>query len=212
MLASLRSAQGPRMSPLGLYVPGTSLVHRAPAGLKLVVMIAAGVASVFLRAPWEVAAALVVVLLSYGVAGLPPRTVVRQVRPLLWVGLVTAGFHLVANGWERAVVVVGVLAVLLLLAALVTLTTRTTDLVDAVVTACRPLRVLRVDPERVGLMIALGIRCVPVVVGLAEDVRDAQRARGLTASPRAFAVPLIVRSLRHADALGEALAARGLDD
>jgi biotin transport system permease protein len=53
---------------------------------------------------------------------------------------------------------------------------------------------------------------VPVVVGLAEEVRDAQRARGLAASPRAFAVPLIVRSLRHADALGEALAARGLDD
>jgi biotin transport system permease protein len=200
------------MSPLGLYVPGTSLVHRAPAGLKLVVMIAAGVASVFLRAPWQVAAALTVVLVSYGVAGLPPRTVVQQVRPLLWVGLVTAGFHVVVNGWERALVVVGVLAVLLLLAALVTLTTRTTDLVDAVVTACRPLRVLRVDPERVGLMIALGIRCVPVVVGLAEDVRDAQRARGLAASPRAFAVPLIVRSLRHADALGEALAARGLDD
>jgi biotin transport system permease protein len=200
------------MTPLGLYVPGTSLVHRAPAGLKLVVMIAAGVASVFLRAPWQVAAALTVVLLAYRVAALPPRTVVRQVRPLLWIGLVTAGFHLVVNGWDRAVVVVGVLAVLLLLAALVTLTTRTTDLVDAVVTACRPLRVLRVDPERVGLMIALGIRCVPVVVGLAEDVRDAQRARGLTASPRAFAVPLIVRSLRHADALGEALAARGLDD
>ena len=200
------------MSPLGLYVPGTSLVHRAPAGLKLVVMIAAGVASVFLRAPWQVATALVVVLLGYGLAGLRPRVVGRQVRPLLWVGLVTAGFHLVVNGWERAAVVVGVLVVLLLLAALVTLTTRTTDLVDAVVTACRPLRVLRVDPERVGLMIALGIRCVPVVVGLAEDVRDAQRARGLTASPRAFAVPLIVRSLRHADALGEALAARGLDD
>ena len=200
------------MTPLGLYVPGTSLVHRAPAGLKLVVMVAAGVASVFYRAPWQVAAALTVVLLAYGVAGLSARTVVRQVRPLLWVGLATAGFHVMVNGWERAVVVVGVLAVLLLLAALVTLTTRTTDLVDAVVSACRPLRVLRVDPERVGLMIALGIRCVPVVVGLAEDVRDAQRARGLTASPRAFAVPLIVRSLRHADALGEALAARGLDD
>ena len=200
------------MTPLGLYVPGTSLVHRAPAGLKLVVMVTAGVASVFLRAPWQVAAALTVVLLAYRVAGLPPRTVVRQVRPLLWIGLATAGFHLVVNGWERAVGVVGVLAVLLLLAALVTLTTRTTDLVDAVVTACRPLRALRVDPERVGLMIALGIRCVPVVVGLAEGVRDAQRARGLTASPRAFAVPLIVRTLRHADALGEALAARGLDD
>ncbi len=53
---------------------------------------------------------------------------------------------------------------------------------------------------------------MPVVVGLAEEVREAQRARGLGASPRAFAVPLVVRTLRHADALGEALAARGVDD
>jgi biotin transport system permease protein len=156
--------------------------------------------------------ALVVVGLLYLAAGLSPATIGRQLRPLLWIGLVTAVFHLVVNGWQRAVVVVGVIAALVLLAALVTLTTRTTDLVGAVVGAARPLRVLRVDPERLGLTIALAIRCVPVVVGLANEVRDAQRARGLTASPRAFAVPLLVRSLRHADALGEALAARGLDD
>lgn len=200
------------MNPLGLYVPGTSWVHRAPAGAKLLLMVAAGVGSVFLDRPWQVAAALIGVTGLYLLAGLSPSTPARQLRPLLWIGVVTAGFHVVVNGWERAVVVVGVIATLVLLAALVTLTTRTTDLVDAVVTGCRPLRVVGVDPERVGLMIALGVRCVPVVVGLAEEVRDAQRARGLTASPRAFAVPLIVRSLRHADALGEALVARGLDD
>jgi biotin transport system permease protein len=200
------------MSPLGLFVPGTSVLHRAPAGPKLLVMVGAGVASVFLDKVWQVALALAVVLAGYAAAELTLRTVARQLRPLVWIGAVTAGFHLVVNGWERATVIVGVLAVLVLVAALVTLTTRTTELVDAVVAGCRPLRVLRVDPERVGLVIALGIRCVPVVVGLAEGVRDAQRARGLAASPRAFAVPLIVRSLRHADALGEALAARGLDD
>jgi biotin transport system permease protein len=200
------------MTSLGLYVPGTSPLHRAPAGLKLAGMVAAGVLSVFLDRPWQVAVAVVVVWVAYAVAGLGPRTAARQLRPLLWIGAVTACFHVLVNGWERAVVVVGVLAVLVLLAALVTLTTRTTDLVEAVVVASRPLRAVGVDPERVGLMIALGIRCVPVVVGLAEEVRDAQRARGLAASPRAFAVPLIVRSLRHADALGEALAARGLDD
>jgi len=156
--------------------------------------------------------ALGLVLVGYGVAGLPDRVAGRQLRPLLWIAAGTAVFHVVVNGWQRAFVVVGVLGLLVLLAALVTLTTRTTALVDAVVAGCRPLRSVGVDPERVGLMIALGIRCVPVVAGLAEEVRDAQRARGLTASPRAFAVPLIVRALRHADALGEALVARGVDD
>jgi biotin transport system permease protein len=200
------------VNPLGLYVPGTSVLHRLPAGLKLLAMVAAGVGSVLLRHPWQVLVALGVVLAGYAAAGLSMQVVLGQLRPLVWLGGFTAAFHVVVNGWERAVVVVGVLCALVLLAGLVTLTTRTTDLVDAVVTGCRPLRVVRVDPDRVGLMIALGLRCVPVVVGLAQEVRDAQRARGLAASPRAFAVPLIVRSLRHADALGEALMARGLDD
>ncbi len=197
---------------LGLYLPGASPVHRAPAGAKLAAMVLAGVGSVFLDRPWQVAAALALVGVGYAVARVPWRTAVAQVRPLLWVAGGAAVFHVVVSGWQRAFVVVGVLAALVLLAALVTLTTRTTDLVDAVVGGCRPLRRVGVDPERVGLMIALGVRAVPVVVGLAEEVRDAQRARGLTASPRAFAVPLIVRSLRHADAMGEALAARGVED
>jgi biotin transport system permease protein len=200
------------MSTLGLYAPGSSLLHRLPAGVKLAAMVAAGAGSMFLDELWQVLVGLGVVLVAYATAGLSMRVVGRQLRPLLWIGACTAVFHVLVSGWQRALVVVGVLAVLVLLASLVTLTTRTTELVDAVVAACRPLRMVRVDAERVGLMIALGIRCVPVVVGLAEEVRDAQRARGLTASPRAFAVPLIVRSLRHADALGEALVARGFDD
>lgn len=200
------------MTTLGVYRPGDTVLHRAPAGAKLLVLLLAGVGSVFLDHPWQVAAALVVVLLGYVVARVPAGTMLRQVRPLLWLVVLLAGFHLVVSGWEQAFVVVGAIAALVLLAALVTLTTRTTAMVEAVVAVCRPLRMVGVDPERVGLLLAMAIRSVPVVVGLAEEVRDAQRARGLVASPRAFAVPLIVRSMRHADALGEALTARGVDD
>lgn len=200
------------MSSLGLYLPGASPVHRAPAGRKLMLLIAAGVGSVFLDHPWQVGTAVALVLGGYLLAGVPLRIALRQARPLVWILGAIAVFHVVVNGWERAVVFVGVIVTLVLLAALVTLTTRTSDMVDAVVHGLGPLRRVGVQPERVGLLLALGVRSVPVVVGLAEEVRDAQRARGLTASPRAFAVPLIVRSLRHADALGDALVARGVDD
>jgi biotin transport system permease protein len=200
------------MSTLGLYLPGNSVLHRTPAGVKLLGMLVAGVGSVLLDRPWQVLVALLVVVAGYALARIPVRVALTQLRPLLWVAVFVAGFHLLVSGWQRAIVVVGVIAVLVLLAALVTVTTRTTDMVDAVVAVCRPLRRVGVDPDRVGLLLALAIRSVPVVVALAEEVRDAQRARGLTASPRAFAVPLIVRSLRHADALGDALVARGVDD
>ncbi len=197
---------------LGLYHPGRSVLHRLPAGVKLSMMGLAGAGSVFLDRPVQVGAALGVVVTLFAVARIPWRLALVQVRPLVWLVVVIAAFHVVVNGWSRAFVVVGVISMLVLLASLVTLTTRTTAMVDAVVRGCAPLRRLGVDPDRVGLLMALGIRSVPVVVGLAEEVRDAQWSRGLGASPRAFAVPLIVRSLRHADTLTEALVARGADD
>jgi biotin transport system permease protein len=199
------------MTGTTFYLPGDSALHRMRSGHKLLLLLLAGAGSLLLDEPWQVAVALGAVAAGYGVARIPVRTALAQLRPLAWIAGAAAVFHLVVNGWQRAVVVLGVIAVLVLLAALLTLTTRASDLVDSLVTACRPLRLLGVDPERVGLVLALGVRCVPVVVALAQEVREAQRARGLDGSPRAFAVPLLVRSLRHADALGEALVARGVD-
>jgi biotin transport system permease protein len=200
------------MSTLGLYAPGSSWAHRAAPGVKLFLLLLAGAASFLVRQPWQVAAALALVAAGYLSAGLRLQVLARQARPLLWLLLAVGAFHVLVTGWERAVVVTGVILALVLLAGLVTLTTRTTELVDAAVRVLRPLRRAGVDPERVGLLLALSIRSVPVVAGIAQEVRDAQRARGLAASPRAYAVPLIIRSLRHADALGEALVARGADD
>lgn len=200
------------MSTLGLYRPGGSALHRLPAGAKLLALLVCGAASVLVRHPWQVGAALLVVALGYAVAGLSAGLMLRQARPLFWILLLVGAFHVVVNGWERAVVVVGVILALVLAAGLVTLTTRTSELVGAIVRVLGPLRRIGVDPERIGLLLALGIRSVFVVADIASEVRDAQRARGLAGSPRAYAVPLIIRSLRHADELGEALVARGADD
>lgn len=197
---------------IGLYREGHSLLHRLPAGAKLGALLVAGVGATFVRSPTATAVALVVVVLGYALAGMSPRVLVAMLRPLLLIVVPLGIFHTVVSGWSRAVVVVGVIVALVLLANLVTLTTRTSDLIDVVVRVCSPLRRIGVNPERVGLVLQLAIRAVPLVVDLARRVRQAQHARGLTASPRAFAVPLIVGALRRADDLGDALAARGLDD
>lgn len=197
---------------IGLYRDGHSLLHRLPAGAKLGGLLVAGIGATFVRSPGATAVALVVVLLGYAVALLPLRVLLAMLRPLLLIVVPLGIFHVLVTGWARAAVVVGVIVGLVLLANLVTLTTRTNDLIDVVVRVCSPLRRIGVNPERVGLMLQLAIRAVPLVVDLARRVREAQHARGLAASPRAFAVPLIVGALRRADDLGDALAARGLDD
>ncbi|WP_433579401.1 energy-coupling factor transporter transmembrane component T family protein [Nocardia brasiliensis] len=198
---------------IGLYRPGDSLLHRLPAGAKLLLLIAAIVAAtVLLRSPIQVGLGALAVAGLFALARIPWRVAVAQLRPVVWMLLIIAVFQVLITSPARAVVVCGVLLISVALAALVTLTTRVTDLLDTVTRALGPLRRIGVDPERIGLLLALAIRCVPLLAGIVSEVAEARRARGLQWSMTALATPVLVRALRTADAMGEALAARGVDD
>jgi len=198
---------------IGLYRPGDSLLHRMPAGLKLLLLIASIVtATVFVRTPLEVGVVIVVVGLLFAVASIPWRVAVAQLRPVVWMLLIIAVFQVLITSPARAVVVCGVLLISVALAALVTLTTRVTDMLDTVSRALGPLRRFGVDPDRIGLLLALAIRCIPLLTGIVQEVAQARKARGLQWSMTALATPVLVRALRTADAMGDALVARGVDD
>lgn len=197
---------------IGLYRPGDSLLHRAPTGAKLLLLALGAVGLALARSPLAVVVAGVLLVAAYALAGCPPSEPLRQAWPLRWVVLVLLPFQWWTAGWRTAVVVVGTMLVLVSAAGLVTLTTRTSALLDLFERCLAPFRRLGVDPGRMSLLLALTIRAVPVLVTTLADVRDARRARGLERSPRALLVPVVVRTLRHADRLGEALVARGVDD
>lgn len=198
--------------PTGAYVPGGSPVHRAPAGLKLALLALACTALLLARTPLLVAGSAVVVAGLFALARIEPAAAWTQLRPLRWFVVVLVVVQLVIADLSTAVTLTGRLVLAVALAALVTLTTRTTDLMAALERALRPLRRVGVDPSRVSLTMSLALRSVPVVAAIAGRLREARWARGGRRSARAFAVPLVVGVLRHADAMGEALRARGLDD
>lgn len=198
---------------IGLYCPGDSPLHRLPAGVKLAALVLAIVGmTVFVRDPLGVGGAVLTVTCLYALARVSWRIAVAQLRPVLWMTLIIAVFQLLTTTPARAVVVCGVLLVSVALAALVTVTTRVTDMLDALIRALGPLRRFGVNPERVGLLLALAIRCVPLLAQIVHEVGEARRARGVSWSATALVTPVLVRALRTADAMGEALAARGVDD
>jgi len=194
------------------YQPGTSLLHRAGAGPKLLGLLIFSTVLVAMQSPVTVLVGFVLVAVLYGVGGFGPRTLVTQVWPLRWFVLCLLPFQWWSAGWQVAVTVVGTLMVAVVGAALVSLTTRVTDLLDVIARVLKPARAIGVDPERVALLLALTIRAVPVIAGTLHEARDARRARGLERSTRALVTPIVVRTIRHADRVGEALAARGIDD
>jgi biotin transport system permease protein len=196
-----------------LYVPGTTPVHRAPAGLKLAVLALLGLA-LFATARLVLVAAALVLVLAAGLlwARLPSRALTSQVRPV-WMWLVALfGFHLLVTGPLVGAVAVLRLLTLVLAAAVVTTTTRMTALVAVIEWLTSPLRVLGIRPARVGLVIAMTLRFIPLVSDRAARIREAQAARGADRVRPAMVVPLLVQVLRMATTVGEALDARGAGD
>ena len=196
---------------IGSFRPGSSLLHRLGAGAKLVGLAASVIVVALLPEWWMLLAALALALLGFALAAIPPRAAGGQLMPVAWILLIAAPLNALFSGWESALVMSLRVTVCVALAALVTLTTRVSAILDAVRVGLRPFG-RRVDAERVGLVLAMTIRAVPVMTEIVRAVLDARRARGAEGSLRAVAVPVVVRSLQTADAMGEARVARGFDD
>ena len=196
---------------IALHVPGDSVLHRAPAGLKLLALVALALAiSLYPHDLASLGTVVAGVVALHLAARLPPATLPKQLWQARWIVVVMVVTQLVfLTPWDALVNTVRVVSIVLL-AGLLTLTTRSEDLLIALETGLRPLARIGVDPRRVGLTLSLAIAMLPVVAGIAARVRDAERARGVRLGPR-IVVPVLVLALRHADDVADALTARGVD-
>lgn len=182
------------------------------ATIKLLALVIGSVVAFFVTSPLALLVGVTIVVLLALRAEVSPRELSKQLRPLLWLtlGIVLAQGLLV--DWREASVVGLRLLALVTAATAITLTTRVSDLLTVLERACRPLAWVGIDPSRVGLVLAMTIRFVPLLGELLGQIREAQRARGRERPGVAVIAPLLVHTLRFADDLGDALTARGVDE
>lgn len=194
-----------------LYVPGDSPMHRLGVGWKYLIVVLLIVPAVTLAWPGLSLTALVASALLLAVARLPLGYALRLPSGILILAAVLAGYQLLLGAPGLAVAVAANLVTAIYASRLLTATTTATVLVDALTSALRPLRAVRINPELVGLAVALMLRSVPVLLDAFGEVRMAARARGRERNPFTLVTPVVVRAVGHAQATGAALAARGLD-
>ncbi|MFT4298775.1 MAG: energy-coupling factor transporter transmembrane component T [Aeromicrobium sp.] len=197
---------------LGVYRPGTTWLHRRPAGQKLAAVALWSIAVVALRGPAYSPIFAGIALLLAVWAGLPLRRTLRTMRGFLLMLALVAAFQTWQRGPDIAVAVVTNLLALFLVGLVFTSTTAVDDLLSTVERIASPLRFVGGRPERIALAFALVLRALPAVMEVAQETRAAAKARGLERNPRALLTPFAIRVVAHAYATGDALAARGLDD
>jgi biotin transport system permease protein len=193
------------------FSPGTSLLHRLSPAPKLVALALAGTGLFWLDSAPLMALAVAFTLVLYRLSGLCLRHAREQLRPVALMMLLLIGAQVLFNDAASAPLVGGRIVALVLLAGLVSLTTRTSAMIETLECAMRPLLILGLEPRKPALVLALSLRLIPLLARIVEEVREAQRVRGLEHSLIALAVPVLIRALSLTDTFADAIDARGFD-
>ena len=185
-------------------------LHRIPAGVKLAALVVAALAvSVLVRDLVLAATLLGLSLVIYLAGGIGIAEWGRQLWRVKWLIIILAVMQGIFLGWQEALIGTARIVSILLLAAAVTLTTAMGEMMAAIEWALTPLRFIGADPARAAFTISLTLAILPVIAGLAAEIREAQRARGVRLGVR-WILTLLVGALRHADDVADSLRSRGI--
>ena len=221
---------------LGQYYPVSSPIHRLDARMKVILAVLYIVYTFLCKNVLAFAmlalSALVLTLLAH----IPLRTILRAVRPIIFIMCFTAilnvffvkGEHLLFGWWKIQIFVEGLYSAVFMVVRIVVLiigtslfltyTTTPIALTDALESLLKPLRVIRVPVHEFAMMMTIALRFIPLLSEETTKIMNAQKARGVDFShgslvKRAKAlipilIPLFVSAFRRAEELATAMECR----
>ena len=219
---------------LGQYFPGDSIAHRLDARCKLVLVVLY-IAALFTASGWAGYALVIgVTALAVAVSRIPPKSLVRGLKPVMIIIIFTAVLNMfftqgtplatlgpvtiTREGLVRALFMVLRITLLICGTFLLTYTTAPIALTDGMESLFSPLKKLKVPVHEMAMMMSMALRFIPTLIEETDKIMSAQKARGADFETgnlfqRAKAllpllVPLFVSAFRRADELAVAMESR----
>ena len=220
---------------LGQFFPGSSFIHRLDPRTKLI-MLVVYIVALFTASGWIGYAVMLAFLLSCVlVSKIPFKSLVRGLKPLVFILVFTAVlnlfltdgktvwvefwvFKITKEGTVRAVMML--LRILMLVAGtfLLTYTTSPIALTDGLEALLSPLKKIRLPVHELAMMMCIALRFIPTLIEETDKIMSAQKARGadfetgnLLQRVKALVpilIPLFISSFRRADELATAMECR----
>ena len=220
----------------GQYYPASSFVHSMDPRTKLLALIAFIVAIFMAETFYGMLLCAVVLTAAVLAARVPFGSVLRSVKGILIILILTSAINLFFHGGEhlltpeswavkiyREAVVFTVflmlrLSLLVMASALLTLTTTPVRLTDGIESLLTPLKWVRFPVHELALIMSIALRFIPTLIEETNRIISAQKARGadfesgnLFKRVKAVVpilVPLLISAFRRAEELGDAMDAR----
>lgn len=219
---------------IGQYFPGNSAVHKYDPRLKIITMILFIVSLFFIKSMLLYIPIVIYLILIISVAKLPLKMVLKGLKPLRWIILITFIVNLIFTPGEEiysiwkisitdeglnTALLMGIRLILLVLGtSLLTYTTSPIELTDGIESLLNPLRKIGVPSHEIAMMMTIALRFIPTLIEETDKIIKAQMARGADFESgnlmrRAknlvpLLVPLFINSFRRAEELATAMEAR----
>ena len=219
---------------LGQYFPGDSLLHRMDPRVKILLLICFILGIFFFDTAGAYALLSLLVLVLFRQAEIPMGTMVRSLRPLLWLIIFTFIIHLFSTPGEELVrlwffsatweglrqgcFISLRLILLILMSSLLTFTTSPVKLTDSLEDLLSPMKRIGVPAHELAMMMTIALRFIPTLIEETDKIMKAQQSRGadfmtgnLLQRARHMVpvlVPLFISAFRRADELAMAMEAR----
>lgn len=219
---------------IGQYFPGDSFIHKMDSRMKIILTMLL-IVSIFVCK--NIASLLLVVICTFLlvlVSKIPVKTILKSIKPLALIILITALLNIfygkgeplvelgrlkiTMNGIETAVFMAIRIITLVVISSLLTYTTSPTDLTDSLERLMKPLTLFKIDVHSIAMTMTIALRFIPTLVEEIQKIMSAQKSRGADMDSgglihRAKAlipvlIPLFVSSFRRANELAYAMECR----
>lgn len=219
---------------IGQYFPGTSIVHKLDPRVKITI-VALFIASLFFVTSFVPYIFIVVfIAVVIRVADLPVKFILKGLKPLMFIILITFAINLfmtkgevlvelgplviTKEGLRQSVFMALRLVFLITGTSLLTLTTSPIALTDGIERLLSPFRKIGLPAHELAMMMTIALRFIPTLLEETDKIMKAQMARGADFESgnilrRAknlvpLLVPLFINAFRRADELATAMEAR----
>lgn len=219
---------------IGQYFPGNSIVHKMDARMKIILILLLIVTIFLCKNIISLTAIIICAFALVLVSKIPVKTVLKSIKPLAVIILITAILNLfygegeplvqlgrlkiTANGIETAVFMAVRIITLVVISSLLTYTTSPTELTDALERLLKPLKLIKIDIHSIAMTMTIALRFIPTLIEEIEKIMSAQKSRGADMDSgglihRAKAlipvlIPLFVSAFRRAGELAYAMECR----
>ena len=219
---------------LGQYYPYDSPIHRLDPRMKLLLVLVLIINIFVAQTAAAYLCAIALVVVAVWLSKIPFAFVLRGLKPILFIVLITTLLNLFYSGGEpiwsfwiisiskegiwRTITMLLRVVLLVVGTSLLTYTTSPIMLTDGLERLLSPLKKIKVPVHEFSLMMTIALRFIPTLIEEVDKISSAQKSRGsdletgnLMARAKALVpilVPLFVSSFRRADELAVAMECR----